>query len=414
MLVNRERVRKRIAELNSVGKDPRGGNTRLSFTAEDRRARDLFCGWLKECGAALRVDPIGNIIARFSGLEDDLPAIAVGSHLDTVPNGGRFDGVLGCLAALECAEVLKSSKQKLKHPLEVIVFVDEEGSHFGTGLLGSRAMLGKVTAEELRKAKDTEGVSAWQAIADFGLQPEKLADAVRSGRDMAAFIELHIEQGGTLYSEKIPIGAVTAIVGIKRFELRFEGEANHAGTTCFTRRKDALLSAAKAIVAVREETGRLGKPDTVATVGKIHAWPGSVNVVAGRVTCSLEIRDVEANVIELIGTAVKKRCKEISVEDGVAVTVEEMAFVPPVPLDGNIIKAIEDSCSKFKVGCRLLPSGAGHDAQSLARICPTGMIFVPSRSGISHAPEEFTAFEDIKTGIDVLLQTVLNIDGGET
>ena len=168
------------------------------------------------------------------------------------------------------------------------------------------------------------------------------------------------------------------------------------------------------IVAVREETERLGNPDTVATVGKIQAWPGSVNVVAGRVTCSLEIRDVEANVIELVGTAVKKRCTEISAEDGVKITVEEMAFVPPVPLDGSIIKAIEESCKKFQVGCRLLPSGAGHDAQSMARICPTGMIFVPSRSGISHAPEEFTAFEDIETGIDVLLQTVLSIDGGET
>jgi hydantoinase/carbamoylase family amidase len=411
MRINRERVEKRLDELAAIGVDPGGGNTRLSFTAEDRQARELFCGWLEQCGAELRIDAIGNIIGRFPGSEKDLPAIALGSHLDTVPNGGRFDGVLGCLAALECAQILREEKRRLRHPLEVIVFVDEEGSRFGTGLLGSRAMLGTLTAEELHAARDREEISVWEAVRAFGLRPEKLAESARSRRELAAFLELHIEQGGSLEKEGVPVGVVTAIVGIKRYEISFQGEANHAGTTPFSLRKDALLAAARTIVAVREEAERLGNPATVATVGRIEARPGAINVVAGQVACSLEIRDVDEDMIARIGKAVESRCAEIGDAAGVRIAVEERGYIPPVPLDPGIIAAIEASSVELGTPCRRLPSGAGHDSQSLAKICPTGMIFIPSRSGISHAPEEYSSGEDIAAGIGVLLGTVLRIDG---
>lgn len=404
------RIKRMIEEIGGIGRDKGGGNTRLAFTQEDARARNLFIRWLEDCELEVKVDAVGNIIGRYAGLDLTLPPLVMGSHLDTVPNGGLFDGVLGCVAALECVQVLYESNKRLQHPVEVIVFANEEGGRFGTGLLGSRAMIGSVPVEELKTSFDDQGYSVWEAMKDFGLRPDQLKDTLRTSKDMSAYLEIHIEQGAILATEKIAVGVVTGVVGIRRLNLLIEGEANHAGTTPFHLRRDALLAAARITDAVRVRTQQVGEKSTVATVGIIQGWPGAVNVVAGKARLSIEIRDVLEQVIERVEQAIKHSWEAIAEEEGVTVTVESADYVPPAPVSEDIRLVIEKSCQDLNISYKNMPSGAGHDAQSMAAICPMGLIFVPSQGGISHAPQEVSTWEDIETGVNVLLQSLIKLD----
>lgn len=409
MRIDGERLQRRLQELGAIGRGQDNGVTRLAFSEEDRRARNLFIRWLEDVGCEVKIDAVGNIIGRLSD-SFSKPALAIGSHLDTVPNGGIFDGALGCVAGLECLEAIAEGQIELRHPLEVIVFSDEEGSRFGTGLLGSRAMIGALTPEELQQARDANGIAAWDAMLQFGLRPDLLSQAHRKKDELAAYLELHIEQGAVLVQRHKQVGVVTGIVGIKRFAFDVQGEANHAGTTPLSQRKDALLGAARLVLSVRDAASAAGSADAVATVGRLSVKPGAVNVVPGRVVGDLEIRDVDEDGIAAIENLIREKSRAIAEKEGLEIVLSEAAYVPPVPLDSNIQEEVQAACDKLGISFCAMPSGAGHDAQSMAKVWPTGMIFVPSQGGISHSPQEFTRQEDIENGANVLLQTILALD----
>lgn len=409
------RVRRRLEALAEIGRNPEGGISRFSFSQEDRRARELFVSWCRQAGLQTRVDAVGNLIARYEGRQPALPAIAAGSHLDTVPRGGAFDGALGCVAALECVQAVaeRGERSRLAHPLEVLVFAEEEGSRFGSGLLGSRAMAGSLRAQELEEITDREGTSAREVMERFGLRPRDWQEAARGPGELAAYLELHVEQGGVLEREALPIGIVTDIAGIWRYTLRFLGEANHAGTTPLPLRRDALLAAARLVVAAREVATRRGGPGGVATVGRLAVRPGAINVVPGEAEMSLEVRAAAGSALEAMAAGILEEGGRIAATERVHMQVEAGARIAPVPLDPAVRHAVQAACERLRIPFRYLPSGAGHDAQSMASLCPAGMIFVPSAGGISHAPGEFTPWEQIAIGVRVLAQTLEILDQGD-
>lgn len=411
-VIDGRRVRSRLEALAQIGRDPAGGVTRLSFSEDDRRARELFGRWCGEAGLRLRTDAAGNLIARLDGYRPGVPAIAAGSHLDTVPRGGAFDGTLGCVGALECAQSLAAEGRRLAHPLEVLVFVEEEGTRFGSGLLGSRAMAGLLGLSELEQSRDAEGISAAQAMERFGLQPRRLDAAARRAGELAAYLELHVEQGPLLEYAGVGIGIVTEIVGIWRYTLRLLGQANHAGTTRLPMRRDALLAAARVIVAARRLTAERGTEASVATVGQIAVEPGAVNVVPGRAELVLEVRDADEARLSEIAGAILAEAARIADEERVELEVQEGVRIAPVPMHAAARHAVRRAAEQLGIAVRELPSGAGHDAQSMAGLCPAGMIFVPSAGGLSHCPAESTPWEQVEAGVRVLERTICILDRG--
>jgi N-carbamoyl-L-amino-acid hydrolase len=402
--VNPKRLEHRIEKLAEYGKTPEGGVNRVAFSEKDIQSRDYVISLMKEAGLKIRIDEAGNIIGRIEGKDSSLPAIAFGSHTDTVPHGGKFDGAAGVLTAIECAQVLSENSVKTRHPLEVIVFTDEEG-----GLIGSKAIIGTLTPEAL-DVKSHSGKTVRQGIKDLGGNPEALERAVRKKGDFKAFIEIHIEQGSTLATKGIDIGVVEGIVGINWWNVTIEGFANHAGTTPMDKRQDALLAAAHMIIAVNKvATGVPGRQ--VGTVGRIKAEPGAPNVIPGKVIMSLEIRDLDAEKIESLYKNIRKEAEIIAQQTGTEISFSPIeATAIPSPTDPSIRKMIAEAADELGLSYLMMPSGAGHDAQSMARITPTGMIFVPSIGGVSHSPKEFTPLKDIANGANVLLQAILKID----
>jgi N-carbamoyl-L-amino-acid hydrolase len=327
----------------------------------------------------------------------------MGSHIDSVPEGGNFDGVVGSLGAIEVAQVLAENNITLRHPLEVVIFQNEEG-----GLIGSRAIDGELTEKELDLVSRS-GKTIRDGIKFIGGDPTKLSEVRRNKGDIAAYLELHIEQGGTLYAEKINIGVVEGIVGINWWDVTVEGFANHAGTTAMNNRQDALLAAAKFIEAVnRVVTSVPGRQ--VGTVGRINALPGAPNVIPGKVVLSLELRDLDAAKIKMLYERIYKEAQEIAKTSRTKFDFKEINVNIPAPTDPRIRSIISDTARELGLSTKLMPSGAGHDAQDMARLGPVGMIFVPSINGISHSPKEFTAPSDVGNGANVLLHTLLKLD----
>lgn len=403
---NGARMQERILKLAEFGRDPRGGVSRVAFTEADRQGRAYIISLMRELGLAVRIDPAGNIIGRREGLDPHVPPIVLGSHIDSVPNGGRYDGVVGVIGALECLQVLAEHGVTTRHPLEVIVFAAEEG-----GLVGSRAMIGALTPEALDVVSPS-GMTMREGIRAIGGDPERLAEAVRRPGEITAFLELHIEQGGTLDAEGVPIGVVEGIVGINRWDVVIEGFANHAGTTPMNQRRDALVAAAELILAVnRVVTSTPGRQ--VGTVGRIEAEPGAVNVIPGRVRMSVELRDLSAEKIQHLFERIREEARAIEQRRGVTITFTPIdATAVPALTDPRIRRLIAETAQELGLRSLFLPSGAGHDAQNMARIAPTGMIFVPSVGGISHSPQEYTRPEDLANGATVLVHTILKIDRG--
>ena len=402
--VNTRRLNERIDKLAGFGGTGDGGVHRVAFSREDILSRGYLMELMKEAGLDVRIDEAGNIIGRREGKESDFPVIMAGSHSDTVPHGGKFDGSAGVLSAIEAAQILHENGLTTRHPLEIVIFTDEEG-----GLVGSRAMTGTITSEALSE-KTHSGKIVREGVRSLGGNPEAIGRAARPEGSLRAFVELHIEQGASLDSRGIDIGVVEGIVGINWWDVYIEGFANHAGTTPMDARNDALLSAAHLIIAVNriavETPGR-----QVGTVGWIEAAPGAPNVIPGRVKMSLELRDLSAEKIQKLFVRIQAEADIISERFGTPISFDPIdATAVPAPTDPDIRRFIEEAAKDLGLSAQVMPSGAGHDAQDMARIAPTGMIFIPSIGGISHSPKEHSTPEQLANGANVLLHTLLKID----
>lgn len=401
-----ERIQKRIDELSQFGRNPEGGVSRVAFSEADIQGRQYVIGLMREAGLEVEVDAAGNLVGKRRGSDSSLAPIVFGSHIDSVPHGGNYDGDVGSLGAIEVAQVLHENGVTTRHPLEVVVFTDEEG-----GLVGSRAWIGDLTEATLGIVSHS-GMTIRDGLVAVGGDPQRLDAVVRQKGDIAAFIELHIEQGAFLHDGGIDIGVVEGIVGINWWDVVIEGIANHAGTTPMNKRTDALLAAAQYVLAVNEVvTGVAGRQ--VGTVGKISAEPGAHNVIPGRVLTSLEIRDLDADKTQMLYERILERVKKIEESSGTVFTFTALdATAVPAPTDERMRDIIQQAAVGLGLSTLRLPSAAGHDAQDMTVIAPTGMIFVPSRGGISHSPEEFTSKKDMANGANVLLHTVLSLDRG--
>lgn len=402
--VNQDRLERSIMELAQYGIDEKGETHRVAFSDADIEGREWMMGQMQEAGMEVHIDYAGNILGRRAGTDPQLKPIGFGSHIDAVPNGGNYDGCVGSMGALEVMRTLQEKNIKTRHPLEMIIFSNEEG-----GVMGSRALVGELGPDALRVVNST-GYSMGEGIQRIGGDTTRLAEVVRPKGSMKAFLELHIEQGANLEGEDLDIGIVEGIVGLQWWDVRIKGFANHAGTTPMNMRQDALLSAAKFIVAVNEITKSM-EGSQVGTVGRIKAAPGAPNVIPGEVVLSLEIRDLSEEKIYLLYNKMVERAREIGEAMNTDFSFHPLdATAKPAFMDAAIKSAIEANCKSLNLSYQYMPSGAGHDAQDMARITPTGMIFVPSKGGISHSPKEFTSAEDMANGATVLLQTILALD----
>ncbi len=402
-----DRLQQHITELSKFGANPEGGVSRVAFSAADVAGREYIKKLMQDAGLDVRVDAAGNIIGRREGSDPKLPVIMAGSHTDSVPGGGNFDGDVGVLGAIEVAQLLRERGVRLRHPLEIVSFTDEEG-----GLIGSLAMTGRLEAAALDVVSHS-GKTIREGIRVVGGDPDRLEQARRKPGELKAFVELHIEQGAVLDESGIDIGVVEGIVGIRWWDVTIDGVANHAGTTPMNRRRDALLSAAELALAVnRVATSMPGRQ--VATVGRIRAEPGAPNVIPGKVVMSLEVRDLAAEKIQQVYEAVQARAEEIAKARQTPIGFAELRVASvPAPTDERMRRIIASAAKSLGLTHKLMPSGAGHDAQDMTHLAPTGMIFVPSVGGVSHSPKEYTAPEDMANGANVLLRTVLAIDRGD-
>jgi N-carbamoyl-L-amino-acid hydrolase len=403
---NSKRMEARILELGTYGRNPQGGVSRLAFSEADKQGRAYIIGLMKNAGLLVRVDAAANIIGRRIGKNPALPVIAFGSHIDSVPFGGNYDGDVGVIGALECIELLKEANIQTDHPLEVIVFTNEEG-----GLTGSTAMMKQLDDFSLDEVSNS-GKVVRQGLRELGGDISKLNTAVRSKDELAAFLELHIEQGGVLDKSNLQIGVVEGIVGIEQWDVTIQGRANHAGTTPMALRQDAMLSAAKFTLAVNEVVRSI-PGGQVGTVGRIRAEPGAPNVIPGRVILSLELRDLSREKIYSVFEKIKLRVLDIDKECGTNTSFKSINSAEPAITDKHIQGIIAGQAQALGLSYKIMPSGAGHDSQDMAKIVPTGMIFVPSKDGVSHAPDEYTAPQAMANGANVLLRTILMIDKGK-
>ena len=403
--INPERLHNRIMTLAKIGEIPGGGVNRIAFTKEDIQGREFIISLMKKVGLSVTIDEASNIIGTLNGRSPNLPPILFGSHIDTVPNGGKYDGPLGVLGAIECIEILKENNIIPNHSLQVIVFTNEEG-----GLTGSRGIIGQLDDHALN-AISQSGKTVKQGIKVLGGNPDKLDNAVKKKGDIKAFVELHIEQGAVLAAKNIQVGIVEGIVGINWWDVFIEGKANHAGTTPMNLRQDALLAAGHLIVEVNRLVRSI--PGTqVATLGKISVQPGAYNVIPGSVFTSLEIRDLSEKKIQTIFAQIQQKSREIARETKTKITFKAVEAALPAPTGSGIRKVISEAAKGLGLSSLIMPSGAGHDAQSMAHITRIGMIFIPSIGGISHSPKEFSRKDDIANGVNVLLHTILKIDAG--
>ncbi|MEQ8424945.1 MAG: Zn-dependent hydrolase [Cyclobacteriaceae bacterium] len=400
---NASRMEERIKTLSQFGANPEGGVSRVAYSEADIAGRQYVMQLMKNAGLEVSVDAAGNIIGKRKGKNDKLPSIAFGSHIDSVPGGGNYDGDVGSLGAIECIELMKENNIVTEHPLELLIFQNEEG-----GLVGSEAISGILTDEDL-SIISSSGKTLRQGMIDICGDPNRYREAARKKGDFKAFLELHIEQGGFLDAEGINIGVVEGIVGIKQWMVTFQGKANHAGTTPMNNRQDAMLAAAKYVV----ETNRIARSipgRQVATNGKIKAEPGAPNVIPGKVEMTLEIRDLDFDKMLSVYEKIKSAGEVIETETGVKISYSQLNEDFPAVTDKRIQDMIASSAKELGLTYKYMPSGAGHDTQDMARIAPTGMVFVPSKDGISHSPKEYTSPQDMANGASVLLQTILKLD----
>jgi len=393
--------------LSEFGRNSEGGVTRLGFSQTELDARTYVMSLMEDAGLEVRVDPAGNIFGRRSG-SDQLPALLFGSHIDSVPHGGNFDGTLGSLGAIEVIRALNDGHITTRHPLEVVIWTNEEGPHFGISASGSGVAAG-VLGPEILDRKDDDGLTVADWLRRYGQDPSHLTDARIPHGALAAVLELHIEQGPVLEETKVQIGVVKGIVSLKRWKCVATGFANHAGTTPMNRRKDALAAAAKDLLAVRDAV-RAETGTQVGTVGYLRAEPGAPNVIPGRVEFPVELRDLDAGKIERMWQRIQQRIAQTDKEEGVETRCEVINDIAAALSDPSVQSVIREAARSAGLSTADMPSGAVHDAGEISRIAPMGMIFVPSHDGISHAPQEFTSWDDSANGVEVLYRSILLLD----
>jgi N-carbamoyl-L-amino-acid hydrolase len=404
--VNGERVNKHLSELSEFGKNPQGGVSRLAYSEADLKGREYAMRLMREAKLDVSIDAAGNILGRRAGNDASLKPLVIGSHIDSVPEGGNYDSDVGSMGAIEVAQTLADNNVALRRPLEVIIFQNEEG-----GTIGSHAVAAGLTEKELSLVTNSRKTIR-EGVKFIGGDPDKLVGMVRKPGDVAAYLELHIEQGGVLYSEKISIGVVEGIVGVNWWDVTIEGFANHAGATPMNQRRDAMIAAAKYVEAVnRVVTSVPGRQ--VGTVGKIQAFPGAYNVIPGKVTTSLDLRDLDAAKTKMLFEKIRLEVEQIEKTTGTKFEFKQTNSTPPAPTDIRVRRVIDEAAKRLGFTTKFMPSGAGHDAQEMAHLAPVGMIFIPSVDGISHSPREFSRPEDITNGTNVLLHALLNLDSME-
>jgi N-carbamoyl-L-amino-acid hydrolase len=410
--VNSERLRRHIEALSVYGR-PAGGTfesgvSRTAYSDSDVAGHKYVMGLIRDAGLAPHFDAAANLLARRSGTDSSLKPILFGSHIDSVKNGGNFDGDVGSLGAIEVLQTLNENNVRTRHPLDLVIWAAEE-TNFGDGLNGSRAAAGELRPGELDRVQD--GITKREAIRKLGGDPEHLGGARHERGSFAAYLELHIEQGGTLDAAGIPLGVVEGIVGIDDYQVTVRGFANHAGTTPIPQRKDALLAASEMVIAVREiATSTPGRQ--VATVGRMSVLPGAPNVIPGTVTFTVDMRDLDAAKVAAMGEQLQKRLPEIASRNRCEVEIVKTGGDAPALTAEPIRQAVERAADSLGLRHTRLPSGAGHDAQMMALLGPIGMIFIPSIGGVSHAPGERSRWSDVANGANVLLHTILEIDKG--
>lgn len=401
--VNGDRLNRSLAQLAEIGKLPNGGVSRVAFTTEDLLARQLVQSWMIEAGMTVRTDAAGNIIGKYTGRREGAAALATGSHIDTVPVAGRYDGCLGVLAGIEVVRVLHDNHLRLDHPIEVIVFTDEEST-----VIGCKAMAGEVVNDP-EYYRRNDGTPIQTCLEKIGGDWLKIATAKRDRTEVAAFVELHVEQGGVLESTGAQIGVVKGIVGQYRFAVTVTGRPNHAGTTPMNMRKDALVAASQVVLAVNK-LGTETPGEQVATVGYFNVSPNAANIVPGQVDLKIDLRDLSQEHLENLISQMEQEFKAIATTTQTEIAMHQALHVLPTLSAPKIIDTIVQVCEELGLSYCHLPSRAGHDAQEIGRFTDMGMIFVPSRAGISHAEDEYTSPEQCIQGSNMLLQTFLKLD----
>ncbi|MDE0493525.1 MAG: Zn-dependent hydrolase [Acidimicrobiaceae bacterium] len=404
--INGERLLRRLWDLAEIGPIAGGGNNRLALTDADKEGRDLVVTWMRDLGLDVSIDTIGNVVAVQTDVGEG-PPVMMGSHIDTVATGGKYDGNLGVLAALEVIETAIESGVELDRPLAAAFFTNEEGSRFPPDMMGSLCYTGGLTVEEAMSTTDADGKSVGDELDRIGYRGPMPCP----GPAPYAFVELHIEQGPVLERDGMRIGAVTGVQGISWTEVSITGQSNHAGTTPMSMRRDAGLAAGELVVAVRRIADEMGGTQ-VGTVGALRLHPDLVNVVAARAKLIIDLRNTDDDDLQSAERRLLAETKRIAESEEVEIDTKWVARFEPVVFDPRVVELVESTASALGLSVRRMPSGAGHDAQILAEVCPAGMVFVPSVKGISHNPAEFTEPDDLVAGANVLLNTVLALARG--
>lgn len=404
--INKERLWQSLEDMAQIGPGVAGGNCRLTLTDEDKAGRDLFVSWAEAAGCTVTVDEVGNIFARRPGKDDGASPVMAGSHLDTQPTGGRYDGVFGVLAALEVVRSLNDLDLETERPFEVVVWTNEEGSRFQPAMSGSGVYAGILKRDDIYNATDEAGLRLVDELERIGYR----GDLPAVPKPIHAYVEAHIEQGPVLEAEGKEIGIVSGIQGIKWFKGTVKGFNAHAGTTPMEVRRDPLVGASRMVDAIDRVT-RAFRPDAVGTVGMFQVGPGSINVINEQVSFSLDLRCPDDNALLELESRVLAACEEIAGDTGVQLKLEEIWHSPATAFDPSVVEAVAQSTEDLGHSARRIVSGAGHDAKYLADICPTGMIFVPCEGGVSHNEAERIEPEQAEAGANVMLRTVMKLAG---
>ena len=410
--INQRRLMRDLNAIGRIGIGNRGGVTRLVFSIKELRSRQVLIHLMRQAGLKIYIDAIGNIFGRLEGRDAKAPAVLSGSHLDTVIHGGKYDGPVGVIGALEAVRTIGENKIPIRSPLEVVCFVGEESSRFGFSTLGSSLVAGEVHAKDLANAVDAQGTKLADVLSSLGIAAKSLRDLARDPKSLKAYLELHIEQGPILEAIGKRIGLVTSIAAPSRFKVIFTGQADHSGTTPMEMRKDALVAAALLIEFIETTCRRfssMAKGRVVGTVGAMKIEPGVINAVPGRTELLVDIRAITAPAKNRVARLVKAQAQHIARQRTIGVEVLTIREEDPVPLDKRLLRLTQQICDARQIIYEIMPSGAGHDAMQMAKITPAGMIFIPSQRGISHNPLEWTDPDDIGLGTQLLMETMIRV-----
>jgi len=410
--VNQRRLMRDLNAIGRIGIGNRGAVTRLVFSVKELRSRQVLIHLMRQAGLKIHIDSIGNIFGRLEGSDAKAPAVLAGSHLDTVIHGGKYDGPVGVIGALEAIRTISEHKIAIRAPLEVVCFVGEESSRFGFSTLGSSLVAGEVHPKDLANAVDAQGTKLADVLSSLGISPKRLHGLTRDPKSLKAYFELHIEQGPILEAIGKRIGLVTSIAAPSRFRIIFTGQADHSGTTPMEMRKDALVASAHLIEYIEKtccKFSSMAKGRVVGTVGALKIEPGVINAVPGKAELSVDIRSITAQSKDRVARMVKQEAQSIARKRAIGVEVLTIREEDPVTLDKRLLRVTKEICDEKKIVYEIMPSGAGHDAMQMAKITPAAMIFIPSQRGISHNPLEWTDPDDIGLGTQLLMETMIRV-----